>query len=537
MMSSTSVAIAVRPYVIAVISTGSATWLRSLLDPFLGTECPFSLYYLSVLLTAWLAGTYPAIVSLLLGTLFAAHFFIPPAASIYISDPSDVVNAAIYVFVNCVAIGLFAATDRQRIMAERRLQENEQLSASLKKADERKDEFLALLAHELRNPLAPIRSNLVLLERKENCPETIQRVRIVCQRQIHQLVRLVDDLLDISRFLRGSLRLQIERVDLRDAINAAIEMNEEAMQHKSHRFDTLMPAHPVWVSGDPIRLTQLTANLLGNAAKYTPNAGRILLQLDVEDGNGVIVVSDNGIGFPPGECERILEPFTQMDTSRTREYGGLGVGLSIVRQLVELHGGTLRPESRGPGSGSRFTVTIPITAVDDPAPRSEDQNVNSIDDSSAQGDDHAFIESTLEDGIGANAEPISESSIGPVLIVEDNLDAADALCELMQLEGIEVRVANDAIAALKSLEISVPKVILMDIGLPGIDGYQLTQRIRHRWPNHAIRIIACTGWGGEDDRVSSRSAGFDHHLVKPVNFTDLMQLLESHAIAGETMSA
>lgn len=535
MKSSTYIATAVRPYVIAVVSTGTATWLRSLLDPILGNECPFSIFYLSVLLTAWLAGTYPAILSLVLGTVAAAQLFVPPTASILISDPSDLLNAAIYVFVNCVAIGLFASVDRQRQDVEKRLQENEQLGASLKRADERKDEFLALLAHELRNPLAPIRSSLLLLERKQSCPETVEKVRVVCQRQIHQLVRLVDDLLDISRFLRGSLELQVERIDLRDAIQVAIEMSDAAIQAKSHRFDTLLPDAPVWIDGDPVRVAQLTENLLGNAAKYTPNSGRILLQLETRDGFAVITISDNGIGFPPSECQRILEPFTQMDTSRTREYGGLGIGLSIVHQLVTLHRGTLLPESRGPGSGSRFSVFLPLAQVaisdeiadEDESPLSEFHDSTYLPAASPTVDLADRAERELcgpgNHAAKSNTAPLVDS----ILIVEDNVDAASALCELIELEGYQVRVAHDAIAALKALEQAVPQVILMDIGLPGIDGYQLAERIRGRWAGDGIYLIACTGWGGESDRQAAWDAGFDHHMVKPVHFQDLMKLVHT----------
>lgn len=517
-MCSNHVASAVRPYAIAIVSTGAATWLRTLLDPFLGTECPFSIFYLSVLLTAWLAGTFPAILSLILGTIAAAQFFIPPTASILITDPSDVLNAAIYVFVNCVAISLFASLDRERQNIQNRLEENEQLGASLKLADERKDEFLALLAHELRNPLAPIRSSLMLLERKQSCPQTIERVRIVCQRQIHQLVRLVDDLMDISRFLRGSLKLQVEKMDLRDAIHIAIEMSDEAIQQKSHRFDALLPDTAVWINGDPVRIAQLVENLLGNAAKYTPKSGRILLQLEQRDGQAVLSISDNGIGFPPSESARILEPFTQMDTSRTREYGGLGIGLSIVRQIVELHKGTLTPESRGPGTGSRFTVHIPLATAE-------------IDLGLPVRDE---TDCTMK--VEAVSDVRSNQISASILIVEDNVDAGEALRELLEMEDFSVEVAHDAVAALKALENSIPEIILLDIGLPGMDGYQLARRIRQRWASEEIFLVACTGWGGEADRQAAKDAGFDHHLVKPVNFTDLVSVLNQRLEGNQQLS-
>lgn len=516
-----------RPYTVAVVSTGTAIWLRTLLQPVLGEECPFSLFYLSVLLTASMAGTGPAILSLIMGTVSAAHFFIPPHSTIVIAHPSDLLSLGIYVVVNCVAIVLFSLLDNQRLVAERRSVENEQLSASLRRADERKDEFLALLAHELRNPLAPMRTNLVLLEKKGDSPEIISRVHSVFQRQIHHLVRIVDDLLDVSRFLRGQLQLQKERLDLRQPVQMAIEMTESLLAEKSHRLQVLMQPEPLWVEGDQVRLAQLTANILGNAAKYTPNSGRILVRVEQLDGVAQIVVSDNGIGFPPSERTRILEPFVQMDPSRTREYGGLGVGLAIVKQLVELHGGALSPESRGPGTGSTFTVSLPLVA-----PPEEHDDVSEF---SAGGVAPRTIDATIPDesftASAASSQHDFSAAPNRVLIVEDNRDAADSLCELLNYEGMQVAIACDGIAALKQIEQSMPGIIVLDIGLPGMDGYETARRIRQRWPEEPIRIIALTGWGSETDRQRSEAVGIDMHLVKPIIFSDLLALLQADAVA------
>ena len=282
-------------------------------------------------------------------------------------------------------------------------------------------------------------------------------------------------------------------------------------------------------TGTATWLRSLLDPLLGNAAKYTPNSGRILLQLEQHQEQAILSISDNGIGFPPSESNRILEPFTQMDTSRTREYGGLGIGLSIVRQIVELHGGTLTPESRGPGTGSRFTVVLPLTAAE-PIPVNNTVPPVSLHEQgltlSVQGQAEPTTKAFATVAQQTTCEANPASSHPSVLIVEDNVDAAAALCELLQLEGFEVSVAHDAVAALKALEQAIPKVMLMDIGLPGMDGYQLARRIRGRYQSADICLIACTGWGGEADRQAAKDAGFDFHLVKPVNFTDLISLLE-----------
>ena len=339
----------IRRYTAAIASTASAVCGHMLLQAWLGEECPFSLFYLSVLLTAWIAGTGPAIVAVVLGLLSAAHFFIPPASSLYIENPDDLLHLLIYTIVNCVAIYLFNRIERQRYIAVTKSAENEKLSESLTEADRRKDEFLSLLAHELRNPLAPIRSSLALLDRSPDSAEVMQRVKVVIERQTNHLVRISDDLLDVARSCRGRVELHLSRMDVRAAVEDAVEMTESMFMVKAHQFQLLLPDEPVWIAGDRVRLAQLTANLLGNAAKYTPAGGRVTLQVQAFGDEISIIVSDNGIGFAHAEAERILESFVQIDTTRTREYGGLGLGLTSVNRLVGLHGGQLQVQSRGPG--------------------------------------------------------------------------------------------------------------------------------------------------------------------------------------------
>ncbi|EMI17263.1 multi-sensor hybrid histidine kinase [Rhodopirellula maiorica SM1] len=500
----------VRRYGTAILSTGFVIWIRSLLQPWLNEECPFSLFYLSVLLTVWIAGTGPAVFAIGLGTLAAAHFFIPPSSSLLIDDVPDLVQLIIYVFVNCVAIMLFNRAERQRDLAEKRSLENERLSDDLRKADLRKDEFLALLAHELRNPLAPIRTSLALLERNEGSPDVVRRMREIIHRQTIHLIRITDDLLDVSRFCRGKVELQIQRIDLRLAIADAIEMVENAFVSKSQRFQSLIPDDPIWVDGDRVRLAQLLANLLGNASKYTPEAGRITLNLELIDELASIMVSDNGIGFAPLQAERIFEPFVQIDASRTREYGGLGVGLTIANRLVALHGGTLSATSRGPGMGSCFTVTLSAAA-------SEASRSNSRHDDFAAPAWQTPCQSKSSVTTGGKS----------LLLVEDNKDASELLAELFRAEGFQVNQAYDGVEAIQKATQSHPDVIIMDIGLPSMDGYETARRIRRSRTITGIKMIALTGWGGPTDRDLAIKAGFDLHLIKPIAFQTLLDHVEA----------
>ena len=501
-----------RRYGTAVLSTLVALWARSVLDPWLQEDCPFSLFYLSVLLTAWIAGTGPAVLAIVLGTFSAAHFFIAPANSIYIDNLPEMIQLGIYVIVNCVATLLFNRLERQRQLAEKRSAENEHLSHSLREADERKDEFLALLAHELRNPLAPIRSSLALLDRKGDRSDVILKTKEVIRRQTNHLVRITDDLLDVSRFCRGKVELQVEQLDLREPIDDAIEMTEGLMNAKSHRFQLLFPERPVWIRGDRVRLAQLIANLLSNAAKYTPSGGRITLQIEAIGPEVTISVTDNGIGFAPSEAERILQPFMQIDTSRTREYGGLGVGLTIVDRLVALHAGRLTAHSRGPGLGSCFTVTLPRAVA------SEVETADTLD--------AGEVGQTF--GCESNPPGALDAATGDrrILIVEDNVDASALLGELLESEGCSVRLARDGVEALQETSRSAFDLIILDIGLPGMDGYEIARRIRRLELNPQPRLIALTGWGGSVNRELAAQAGFDVHLVKPIVFQELLEQVD-----------
>ncbi|TWU42571.1 ATP-binding response regulator [Novipirellula artificiosorum] len=499
-------------YAIAFLSTAVVIWFRWLLQPWLNEECPFSLFYLSVLLTAWVAGSGPAVLAITLGTLAAAHFFIAPASNLWIEGVPELVQLVIYVVVNCVAIFLFDRAERQRVLAENRAAENVRLGMDLQQADKRKDEFLALLAHELRNPLAPIRSSMALLERNEDAPKTVRRVREVIHRQTMHLIRITDDLLEVSRFCRGHIELLVQRFDLRASVDDAIEMIENAMSVKSQRFQYLIPDTPIWVNGDQVRLAQLTANLLGNASKYTPESGRITLVLERHDDTASIAISDTGIGFAADHAERIFEPFVQIDASRTREYGGLGVGLTIAKRLVDLHDGTLSAESRGPGLGSCFTVTLPTL---------------NVGDGDCVGEDFLNGDDATENRTGRECFVAAKQPVCKLLLVDDNLDASLILRDLFCTEGYQVQLAHDGIEAISKAIEQSPAVIVMDIGLPGMDGYEVARRMRRSRQLSEVKLIALTGWGSSQGRELAAQAGFDLHLVKPIAFQSLLESVQS----------
>jgi two-component system CheB/CheR fusion protein len=504
-------------YGTAILATGIAIWVRASVQPWLGDQCEFSLFYLSVLATLWIAGTGPAIFAIVLGSIAAAQFFIKPESSIYIQDVPDLVQLLIFVIANVTATLLFSRLVRQRRLAEIRSDENRRLSETLRIADERKDEFLALLAHELRNPLAPIRSSLALLARRSDSPETVFRMCDVIGRQTNHLVRITDDLLDVSRFCRGRVTLKIEDLDLRDPVRDAIEMTHELIETKNHTLQLLVPEDPLWVKGDRVRLAQLISNLLGNAAKYTPPAGRIALQVEVLEECVSVSVTDNGIGFSPDQAERILAPFTQIDTSRTREHGGLGLGLTIVNRLVALHGGRLETFSRGPGRGSRFTVCLPNTSVDP-------VQIHSLEPKPAH--EHA-----LESSQSVCDPPADGRNL---LIVEDNTDASNLLRELFESEGYSVDVASNGLEALQAASSKRQDVIVCDIGLPGMDGFEIAQRLRRTATTRHVRLIALTGWGSATDQRLATEAGFDLHLVKPIGFRELLQHVQHQMTASGT---
>ncbi len=368
--------------------------------------------------------------------------------------------------------------------------------------DRRKDEFLAMMAHELRNPLAPIVNMVEMLRLRGDDPDARRRATEMVGRQARHMARLLDDLLDVSRITYGKIGLRKERIELCDVVRRAVDGARPLLESRDHRVTLSLPPEAVWLDADPARLEQVLANLLNNAAKFTPPGGRIGVEVAVEEREAVLRVRDDGPGIPPELRSRIFEPFVQEDRSLDRPYGGLGIGLTLVRTLVSLHGGGVEAHSEGPGLGSEFVIRLPLLpleAVPSPATAS-----------------------------GAREAATAQAKI---LVVEDNPDAAQALSELLELWGYEVAVAVDGMTALRVVESFRPDVVLMDIGLPGMDGYELARRLRERPDLEGAHFIALTGYGQEADRRRSAEAGFDDHLTKPADPGVLRELL-ANARAG-----
>jgi signal transduction histidine kinase len=382
--------------------------------------------------------------------------------------------------------------ERRRLEAQLRRQAEE-----LALAARRKDEFLAVLAHELRNPLAPVRNALQIMRLHGTADPTLGQARAIIERQVQHLGRLVDDLLDVSRIGRGKVQLKKERVELSAVVAAALEVARPLIEKRQHRLTVTLAPDPLWLDADFVRLEQVVTNLLTNAAKYTDPGGDIRVSTAVEGGEAVLRVRDTGIGIPPAMRPRIFDLFMQADSSAHRTQGGLGVGLTLVKRLVEMHGGSVGVTSAGVGQGSEFVVRLPLAgAREDPAAPP-----------------------------AAPAEAVQPPGRPKrVMVVDDNKDGADSLAMLVRLWGHDALLAYDGDSALKKAEAEQPDVVLLDIGLPGLDGYQVARRLRERSAEHPV-LVALTGYGKEEDRRRSREAGFNHHLTKPVDPDALQRLL------------
>lgn len=379
------------------------------------------------------------------------------------------------------------ALERARVARER-LRAEEQL----RDADRRKDEFLAILAHELRNPLAPIRNGLQVMRLAAENPALVARSRDMMDRQLTHMVRLVDDLLDVSRISRGKMELRRERILLSDVVASAVETARPAIDAAGHLLHASVPPEPVYLDGDLTRLAQVLSNLLTNSAKYTPASGQIWLVAERAGSDVMVSVRDTGVGIPAEAQPRIFDMFSQVDRSLERTRGGLGIGLALVKGLVEMHRGSVVVESEGQDRGSTFTVRLPLSPSQ---PASEPE---------ATGDGH--------------------TAHGPrrkILVVDDNRDAALSMAEMLRLLGHEVATAHDGASAVDTAEAFRPEVVLMDIGMPGMNGLDATRAIRRRAWGRGVTIVALTGWGQESDRAESERAGCDGHLVKPIHLSEV----------------
>jgi len=375
--------------------------------------------------------------------------------------------------------------------------DNARLFQAVRDTDRRKDEFLATLAHELRNPLAPIRNAVEILRLSEADPATAASARQLLERQLKQLVRLIDDLLDVSRITRGRLDLRKEKLDLTVALRTAVETSRPLIESRRHSLHVNAPPDRFFVDADAARVAQVFANLLNNSAKYSPPGSSITASLSREGDYAVVTVTDNGVGIPQAMLSRVFEMFERVEREPGSSQEGLGIGLTLVRRLVELHGGTVTAQSNGLNCGSTFTVKLPLAQ-----------------------EARAPLETRP-----APAEAGDGGARRKILVVDDNRDSAMSLSLLLELDGHDVRRAYDGLEALEIADDFRPEITLLDIGMPRLDGYGAARELRRRdWARHSL-LVALTGWGQQEDKRLAREAGFDHHMVKPVDPDALRRLL------------
>jgi signal transduction histidine kinase/ActR/RegA family two-component response regulator len=389
--------------------------------------------------------------------------------------------------------------------------ERARIELALKEADRHKDEFLAMLAHELRNPLAPIHNAVQLMHRQSFTDPQLAWSRDVIGRQLAHLTRLVDDLLDVSRITRGKINLNKEVIELETLITRTVETVQPLIEERGHTLTVDVPTGMLPVLGDPTRLVQAIGNVLGNAAKYTERGGRITLAVAESGAEVVLRVRDNGIGIPAELMPMIFNLFTQLDRTSGPAQSGLGIGLALVQRLVEMHGGSVTARSEGLGTGSEFVIRLPL-----------------------------FIRERIESGQTIQLSALEQSMTNAegtrtqrrILVADDNNDALESLATLLQLSGHEVYTAANGAVALESAEQHRPEVVLLDIGMPKLDGYEVARRIRAQPWGQRITLVALTGWGQDSDRRRSQEAGFDSHLVKPLDLDKLTELLAALPQAG-----
>ena len=386
-------------------------------------------------------------------------------------------------------------------MVTERTRALEQLEAELREADRRKDEFIATLAHELRSPLAPVRNAAQLLQHQESLGVPAQQARDIIARQVRVMSRLIDDLMDVSRINQGRIELQREFVDLGEVLELALEASRPHMVESGHELAVLLPDEPILLHADVIRLSQVFVNLLTNAAKYTDRGGRIQVAVVHEGAEVAVAISDDGIGIPADELHHVFVMFSQVEGTIARSRGGLGIGLTLVKHLVELHAGRVEARSPGPGQGSTFIVSLPVHSAAQPAPRR-----------------------LPGDALDVACRPLK------ILVVDDHLDGAESMSALLSLRGHDVRMVHDGDAALIAAAEFRPDVMLLDIGLPTLSGYEVCRLLREQPWGGDIAVIALTGWGDQDAVSKGEAAGFDHHLVKPVDEAVLMATLAGLAL-------
>jgi signal transduction histidine kinase/ActR/RegA family two-component response regulator len=497
-------------YLVAIGATAVIAAIRLAVSGTVGDYAPTISFTIAVMIAAWYGGLRPGLLATALSVLAADYLFIPTRHSFEVVGMSGAVSLAVLAFAGTL-ISLLCESlhrTRRRLEAEQELLQHSaelqtQMREAIAESDRRKDEFLATLAHELRNPLAPVRNaSHILRARMPPTPE-LQWARDVIERQVTQMSRLIDDLMDVARISRGTIELRREHVALDEVVRVAVETSRPSIDAAGHDLVVRIPPEPIYLDVDVVRLGQVFSNLLNNAAKYTGAGGRIALTAEQDAQTAVVTVEDSGIGIPPDMLARVFEPFTQLDRSLERSKGGLGIGLALAKRLVEMHGGDIQAHSPGPGQGSRFVVRLPL---------SPEQTGS---------------------GTEVSSSPVPARGRKRVLVADDNNDAATSLGILLNDAGYEVRIAGDGSQALETAAQFQPDIILLDIGMPRLNGYEVARQIRrHAW-GRKVLLVALTGWGGAEHRQQTAAAGFDHHLTKPVDPAALTRLLTALSIRVE----
>jgi signal transduction histidine kinase/CheY-like chemotaxis protein len=483
----------VAAYVAGLTAVLAALLLRWFLTPWVGAEYPYATLFGAVAIAVWIGGWRPAIVAAALGYLGARIFFIVPVGELRIERVADYIGLVVYIALCAVIIGLGDAMRRARDRLHASDIQLRQRAAELQAADANKSRFLALLSHELRNPLAPLSNGLALLAMGQD-EKMLGRTRTMMQRQLVHLRRLIDDLLDVSRIDQGKLQLHRERMSLAGAVRSAVEAARPGIDEKDQTLVVTGASESLHVDGDAVRLSQVVSNLLNNAAKFTPRGGRIELTVTEESGAVLVRVKDDGVGFEPSQAQRIFDMFVQLDETRSQSAGGLGLGLTLVRSIVTMHGGQVEARSEGRGRGAEFCFRLPLIpppsdAAEAPGPASNNQ---------------------------AQCR---------VLVVDDNRDAADTLAQILELRGFEVVVCYDGATALAASRIDPPDIAFIDLDMPGMTGYELARRLREEMSDRVVQLVALTGMGRKSDIEGTRQAGFACHLTKPARVEDIIDLV------------
>lgn len=483
-------------YGMALLAVAVAAGVRSLLFPLIGDRAVYGFFIIATAFVDWRCGLGPALFSLFTGAVVGLFVF---ERSQYGSFSAEEFSLTPLLMSGLIGVAVIMVCDSLRRMAI----DNARLYHEAREADRRKDEFLAMLAHELRNPMAPIRNSLYVLEAIDAPNADVAKLRRIISSQVDQLVRLVDDLLDVSRITRGKIELRVGDVKLREIVDAAVEIVRPLVDEKQHELHVSLPPEEVRFRGDSVRLIQVLANLLNNAAKYTDKAGRIWVIAERKSDALIIRIRDTGIGLTPAQLQSVFNLFEQVDASIEKSRGGLGIGLTLVRRLVELHGGTVEANSPGLGSGSEFTVHLPAVFVSDSKPEPPKE---------------------IKPAAPRTPRPLR------VLVVDDVTATATSMAALMRLWNHSVETAHDGFAALDKVRSFQPDVVLTDLGMPQMSGYRFAEELRRSSAAQETMLVAVSGYAQQPDRERSRLAGFSCHLSKPVDPAELKMILEDAAV-------